>query len=103
MLDVPFGFIVPDACWTTPTVASPKASLQAPRGEQAVASVFVPSGTGCAEPHFKGLFHPSQTPGAGKRSREPISPKFADTDIPFRAGAEPDGVCAHGRRSDPRR
>ena len=102
-LGVPFGFIVPDACWTIPTVASPKESLPAPRGEQALALAIVPNGTGCAGPAFKGLFLPSQSRHAGKRSRDPISPQFAEYDIPIRPGASLEDVFPLTRRSDPHR
>jgi hypothetical protein len=102
-LGVPFGLIVSNACWTLLAVASPNEDLPAPRGEQAFVSATVPNGTLCAEPPPKQLYLPSQSRRAGKRSRDPISPQFAEYDIPIRPGASLEDALPLTRRSDPRR
>ena len=75
---------MPDACWTLPTVASPKESLPAPRGEQASVSATVPNTTSFAEPPSGALYLPSQSERAGNLGRVPIPPRFAEYDIPLR-------------------
>ena len=79
---------MPDACWTLPTVASPKESLPAPRGEQASVSATVPNTTICAEPLSGALYLPSQSKRAGNLSWDPIPPRFAEYDIPLRLTAD---------------